>query len=229
MESAPVKELQLTKIAEVKGGVTSITNFVYDENERLSMVKKGSDMTLYTYSGNKIINIEVNEGSKTTSSEITYKDDIPSKGISKVYQSGVLQTTLQFNISSGLNETSQINFYNNGVQVRKLYLFYENGNIIEIQELNNRTVTNNNYTFGEKKNVLFNANTKWAFGVENIDRISTNEILKDVTETRNIKHQKTYNYTYNEEGLPLTAVITETDPPMAVETKTFVTYTYEKL
>ncbi|MGY4383770.1 hypothetical protein ACVWYN_000789 [Pedobacter sp. UYP24] len=229
MKSTIVKELQLTKITELRGGVTSITNFAYDENERLSIVKRGNDMTLYTYSGNKIINIEVNEGSKTTSTEIMYTDDIPKKGISKVYQSGVLQTTLQVNISSGLNETSQINFYDNTILVRKLYLFYDNGNITEIQELNNRTITNYDYIFGEKKNVLFNANTRWAFGVENIDRISTNEILKVVTETRNIKHQKTYDYTYNEEGLPVTAVITETDPPLAIETKTFVTYTYEKL
>ena len=98
-----------------------------------------------------------------------------------------------------------------------------------MQDLQNRTLTFHDFLYGERKNVLFNAHTRWALGFDLIDRVSTNEILKITSEGRNTKHMKTFDYTYNEEGLPVTAVVTETDPPLTVETKTFVTYTYEIL
>ncbi|MHA4893277.1 hypothetical protein ACXZ1K_00895 [Pedobacter sp. PWIIR3] len=229
VDSAEVKELQLTKISEVKGGVTTVTTFSYDEHKMLSTIKKGNDITVYTYSGSKIINIEVNEGTKTTSTAITYKDDLPSTGIVKIYQSGVLQTTLDVNISSGISDIGQINYYDKGTTSRRTYFDYDNGNIIGVQDLQNRSLTFHDFIYGERKNVLFNAHTRWALGFDHIDRVSTNEVLKIATQGRFVSHLKTFDYTYNEEGLPITAVVTETDPPLTIETKTFVTYTYERL
>lgn len=229
IEKEPLYESQLRSITEVKGNVSTVTTFMYDENKRLSAVKKGNDITLYTYSGNKIINIEVNEGSKTTSTSINYRDSIPYTGISKIYEVGVLQKTLDVNFSSSLSGTGQVNFYDNGATFRKVYYVYENGNITESQVLQNRTLTSYDYTYGERKNILFNANTRWALGLDNIDRVSTNEVIRVITEIGYKRYIKKYTYTYNEEGLPISALITETDPPLNIERKTSATYTYEKL
>lgn len=222
-------EKLLTKITETKGNVVTITSFSYDEKKRLSAITKGSDVTSYSYTDNQLTTIESTEGTKKTVTEISYVDNYPREGISKVYEAGTLIRTLKSHFSSSLSETSQITVTDNGAPYRKLYYQYDNSNIVEILDLQNRTLTIYDYRFGSKKNVLFNANSRWAFGFEKVDRVSTNEVLREIAEVNNKRHVKNYTYTYDADLFPLAAVITETDPPSLTETKTMVTYTYEVL
>ncbi|MEJ7557443.1 MAG: hypothetical protein WKF66_03975 [Pedobacter sp.] len=222
-------ERHLVQITEVKGTATTITTLGYDELRRLSTIKTGNLITTYSYTGDKLTNIEVNDGYVNTVLEITYKDNYPSKGVSKIYTDGVLKRTLNYDYISSLSQTGQINIYETGNNTRRLYYEYNNANIISTIEIANRVFVNYDFEYGERKNVFFNASIRWPLGIETVDRVSTNEILKIKTESGGVKHQKTFNYTYDTDGMPLSAIVIDTDPPSKVEYKTMISYTYKNL
>ena len=222
-------ERHLIQITEVKGMVTTITALSYDEKRRLSTMKTGNVLTTYSYTDDKLTAIDVNDGYYNTVSEITYRDNFPSKAISKIYTAGVLKRTLNLDYISSLSQTGQINVYEIGNNTRRLYYEYENANITSIIEISNRVFINYDFEYGVKKNVFFNASIRWPLGIETVDRVSTNEILKIKTESAGVKHQRSFSYVYDTDGMPLSAVVTDTDPPSKLEYKSTITYTYKDL
>jgi hypothetical protein len=220
-------ERYLTRITENKGTAITITTLTYDEKKRLSAIKTGDKLTTYSYTSDKLTNVDINDGEEKTSLEITYKDNYPLKGIAEVRVAGILKRTLNYDYLSSLSRMGQINVYENGSNTRRLYYDYDNGNIISTIEVANRVFTNYDYQYGEKKNVFFNASIRWSLGVESVDRVSTNEILTIKTESKGLRHQKSFSYVYDTDGMPLSAIVTDTDPPSKVEQKSTITYTYE--
>ncbi|MES2827237.1 MAG: hypothetical protein V4687_03750 [Bacteroidota bacterium] len=229
LEVTEFHEKLLTRITESRGNLVTVTSFSYDEKKRLSTIKKGDELTTYTYTGNQLTAILSVEGTRKTFTELSYEDDCPKKGVSTIFESGTLLRTLDYHLVTSLSGTEQINVTDKGVLTRRLYFQYDNSNITEILDLQNRTLTTYDFRYGSKKNILFNANIRWAMGIEKIDRMSTNEVLREISEVNSKKHIKSYVYTYDADLFPVTAIITETDPPSILETKTTVTYTYEVL
>jgi hypothetical protein len=223
------REPYLTQITEVKGNETVLTTFTYNEKKYLSSSKTGNELTTYTYTEDKLTGISIENGAVNTVSEITYKDNYPVKGVSKIYVSGELKRTLNYDYMSSLSQTGQINIYEIGVSTTRHYYEYDNANIISQVEISNRTFTNYDFEYGEKKNVFFNASIRWPLAIGKFDRVSTNEILTIKTERAGLKHQKSFNYTYNSDGMPMSAIVTDTDPPSRMEYKSTITYTYEYL
>jgi hypothetical protein len=219
----------LTQITEVKGMATTITTLTYDEKRRLSTIKTGNELTTYFYTSNKLTGIDVNDGYLNNSLEITYKENYPSKGVVKIYIAGVHKRTLNYNYVSSLSETAQINMYESGNNTKKLYYEYDNANVISVIEIANGVFTNYNYEYGERKNIFFNASIRWPLAIEKVDRVSTNEILTIKTESNRVKHQRSFSYIYDADGMPISAVVTDTDPPSKLESKSAITYTYKYL
>ena len=222
-------EQYLTRITEVKGLVTIVTSLTYNDKRQLATIKTGNELITYVYTGDKLTRIDMLDGAVLTSTEITYKDNYPSKGLSKIYADGVLTKTLNYDYMSNLFQTNQINVYEMGNNNRRLYYAFDNANIISVIEVVNRRFINYDYVYGERKNVLFNASIRWPLGIENVDRVSTNEVLSIKTETQGKVHLKSFSYVYDLNGMPQRANVTETDPPSRIETKSSITYTYEYL
>jgi len=222
-------EPHLTRIIEEKEGVTTITTLTYNDKRQLASVKTGNELTTYAYTGDKLTQIEILNGPARTSTEIIYKYNHPDKGLSKIYTNEVLTKTLNYEYLSNLFQTDQINVYDMGSNTRRLYYAFDNANIVSVIEVVNRRFINYDYTYGDRKNVFFNSSIRWPLAVENVDRVSTNEILSIKTETQGKIHQKNFSYVYNQDGMPSSAIITETDPPAKVETKSSMSYTYEYL
>ncbi|MBC7565894.1 MAG: hypothetical protein H7223_02915 [Pedobacter sp.] len=222
-------ERHLVKITEVNGMTTTITTLTYNEKRQLSTIKTGSELTTYFYTDDKLTSMDVNDGYLNTVSEITYKDNYPSKGVTKIYTAGVLKRTLNLDYISSLSQTGQINIFETGSNTRRHYYEYDNANIISEVEIANRAFINYDFEYGEKKNVFFNASIRWPLAIEKFDRVSTNEILTIKTESRGVKHQRSFSYVYDTDGMPLSAVVTDTDPPSKLEYKSAITYSYEYL
>lgn len=223
------REKHLIEIKEVKGNLTTITTFTYDEKRRLSTIKTANELTTYIYTDDKLTGIDFKDGSMHHVSEITYKYNYPFQGVTKIYQADVLKRTLDYNYLSSLSQTGQINILEVGRSTRRHYFEYDNANIISQVEISNRIFINYDYEYGERKNVFFNASIRWPLGMEKFDRVSTNEILKIKTESGGLKHQKSFSYEYDTDGMPLSAVVTDSDPPSKAEYKSTLTYTYEYL
>lgn len=223
------REKHLIEIKEVKGTLTTITTLTYDEKKRLSTIKSGKELTTYTYTDDKLTGIDFNDGYIHNVSEITYKSNYPFKAATNMYLADVLKRTIDYNYISSLSQTGQINILEIGKNTRRYYFEYENANIISQIEISNRVFVNYDYEYGERKNVFFNASIRWPLGMEMFDRVSTNEILTIKTEASGAKHQKSFKYVYDTDGMPLSAIVTDTDPPSKIEYKSTITYTYEYL
>jgi hypothetical protein len=223
------REKYLIQIEEIKDRVSTITTFTYDKNKRLSIIKTGKEITTYVYTDDKLTSIDVNDGYVHNFSEVTYKDNYPNKGVTMMYLGGVLKRTLNYDYISNLSHTGQINVFEGGTNTKRNYFEYENANIISQIELANRRFINYDYEYGEKKNVFFNASIPWVLPIEKYDRVSTNEILTIKTESSGVKHQRSFSYVYDTDGMPLSAIVTDTDPPSKLEYKSTINYTYEYL
>jgi hypothetical protein len=223
------REKHLIEIKELKGTVTTITSLTYDERKRLSTIKSGKQLTTYTYTDDKLTGIDVNDGFIHNVSEITYKYNYPFKAVTNMYLADVLKRTIDYNYISSLSQTGQINILEIGKNTRRHYFEYDNANIISQIEISNRVFINYDYEYGERKNAFFNASIRWPLGMETFDRVSTNEILTIKTEASGVKHQKSFKYVYDTDGMPLSAIVTDTDPPSKIEYKSTIIYTYEYL
>lgn len=223
------REKHLVEIREQNGTVTTITTLTYDEKKRLSTIKTGNELTTYSYTDDKLTGIDLINGSVHSVSEITYKYNYPYQAVTKVYQADVLRRTLDYNYLSSLSQTGQINILEIGRSTKRCYFEYDNANIISQVEISNRVFINYDYEYGERKNVFFNASIRWPLGIEKFDRVSTNEILVIKTESGGLKHTKSFQYVYDTDGMPLSAIVTDTDPPSRTEYKSTLTYTYEYL
>ena len=221
------RERYLTQITEQKGSITTTTTFSYDDKMRLSTARTGSELISYSYTEDKLTGVDIKDGFNNTISEITYKDNYPYRGISKVYVSGILTRTLNYEYMSSLSQTGQINVSEPNTSLRRLYYEYDNANIISLVEIANRVFTNYDFEYGEKKNVFFNSNIRWPLGIDRFDRVSTNEVLSIKTETKGVKHQKSFLYSYDNDGFPLSAIVTETEPPSRTEYKSTIQYSYD--
>ncbi|RZK79871.1 MAG: hypothetical protein EOO85_02470 [Pedobacter sp.] len=223
------REPYLSKIIETKGLISTITEFTYDEKKRLSTAKTGNELITYAYTEDKLTAVEIKNGNISTQVEITYKDNYPSKGISRTYTDGVLTKTLNYDYFSNLYQTGQINIFEPNILTRRLYYEYDNANIISIVGIANRVFTNYDFEYGERKNAFFHASIRWPLAIDNFDRVSTNEILVIKTESNGKIHNKSFNYLYDSDGMPVSAIVTDTDPPSKLEVKSTITYTYEYL
>ena len=223
------REKHLIEFREINGMTTTITTFSYDDKKRLSAIRKGKELTTYTYTGNQLTSIDVNDGDVHNYSEITYKNNYPATGTTSMYIADVLKRKLNYEYFSTLSRTEQINISETGSSTKRHYYEYENANIISQIAISNRVFTNYELEYGDKKNVFFNASIRWPLAMEKFDRVSTNEILRIKTETAVGIHQRSFSYIYDADGMPMSAIVTDTDPPSRMEYKSTITYTYDYL
>lgn len=223
------REKHLIEIREINGMTTTVTTLSYDEKKRLSTIKTGKELTTYTYTDNQLTSIDINDGYVHNYSEITYKNNYPAKGTTTMYLADVLKRTLTYEYVSSLSRTEQTNIFETGSSTKRHYYEYDNANIISQIDITNRVFSNYDLEYGDKKNVFFNASIRWPLAMERFDRVSTNEILKVKTEIGGVKHQRSFSYVYDADGMPLSAIVTDTDPPSKMEYKSTITYTYDYL
>ncbi|MFT3933518.1 MAG: hypothetical protein QM726_07890 [Chitinophagaceae bacterium] len=151
----------LTKMTKTEGSVTTVYNFVYDGNKRLTSFKSTDNKTgvIFTYDGNNLVKVEDNEDDFKNIYTYTYTNGKPVSGTFKSWQKTagepddlIEDDVLSYTITNEKVSTIHVQFLLAGNDATDFGLQYGNdGNLAKVS-------TNSGYTasfiYGNKKPVF---------------------------------------------------------------------------
>jgi YD repeat-containing protein len=211
----PAKKLKyLTQTTAVRGTTTFIAYSTYDDKKRLSTVKAGTSTTTYSYGGsdNNLVYIESVSSSPSfrETIEFTYASDgTLSSAHDVIYRNGALSSDIVYNYLVVNGRITEI--HHEGIYVDK-YTYDDRGNVINVYL--NKYNYNNVFSFDDKPSATTNGFPRYIIN-SSINFASPNNVVSN-------KGGNTYTYTYDTDGYPTGAIITD---PTGATTKTTYTYT----
>ncbi len=189
----------LTQIIAVQGGINYFTNYAYDDNKRLSTIKKGDITTTFYYNGNILTSYEIAAGSGAHISR-----DVNELN----YTGGQLQTISTKSYVDGnlVKEISTGYLYNGNKLTEKhvdgtvTYYYYDSDNNLIKTETPGLVV---NYTYDKMKNKFSNLNSALkniGFQINQTDFLSPNNVVTNNNSAAN--DTGTFTYNYDSDGYP---------------------------
>ncbi|HET8827904.1 MAG TPA: hypothetical protein VFM79_01120 [Pelobium sp.] len=217
-DDAPNPQL-LKKITEIDNGDTTTTNFSYDNNRRVSLIKSSDGTeTKLSYFGNNLTTVENKmDSDNKTKLEITYDGAKPKTAVYTIYEDNELIEKYKYSYT--LNSSNQIaeilvkDSTNTNV-ISKQVITYANSNISKIQSyLGTTLVSTQELTYGNKKSIFSNARASYVVDVFLADLYAVNEVVKLKYTLADVSREITNTYIYDENGFPTSANVSEKELP----------------
>lgn len=220
----------LKKVAEIENGDTTFTTLSYDNSKRLTLVKTEDSETKLTYTGNNLTTVENKIENDKNKLEITYEGAKPKSAVYTVYEGNVLKDTYKVTYTlNAANQVTEILMKDNANTnvVSKQVLTYTNNNITKVQSYVGTTLAVTlDMTYGSKKNPLANARIAYVVDAFLADSYSANEVVKQKSTIGNVEDEVTSTYTYDANGFPLTADVSEKTLPNGTPELSKLVFTY---
>lgn len=232
-DSNPIPDNQnlLTRITEMDANDTTLTTVSYDNNKRISTVKTsdGSESN-FTYNGNNLVTIENKaDAENKTILQVTYENEKPSTAVYAIYEDGELHNKYKVSYILTGNAVSQILMKDstNTTEVAKTVITYQNNNIAKVESYYDGHLSNTqNYTYGNKRSIFSSTSLKYVIDPFTLQLFSDNEVTKETSTFGDSSQETTHAYTYDENGFPLTAVVSEKELPAGETTTSTLKFEY---
>lgn len=206
----------LKKITKTQNGETTVYNFTYDANKRLTTYKStdGSEQLVFTYDGaGNISKVEETEDNFKNIYTYTYNNNVPVSGTFKSWQKHagepdelIEDDLLTYTLQNDQVTKIHLNMTQYGEEV-DFSLSYTNGNLSKVESTGGYSFTAT-FTYGNKK-APFPKLSKYVLDQAgfSIQFFAKNELLSaayDFPGTE-LDNTVTTQYTYDAAGFPLTS------------------------
>jgi len=205
----------LKKITKTQNGETTVYNFTYDANKRLTSYKSTDDreQLIFTYDGANIIKVEETEDNFKNIYTYAYNNNVPVSGTFKSWQkhAGEPDELIEDDILTYTLENDQVtnihlNMTQYGVEA-DFKLSYTNGNLSKVESTSGYAFSAA-FTYGNKK-APFPKLSKYVLDHAgfSIQFFAKNELLSAAYDFPGTELDKTLvtQYTYDAAGFPLTS------------------------
>ncbi|HEX7366344.1 MAG TPA: hypothetical protein VF273_04565 [Pelobium sp.] len=220
----------IKKIAEIEGGDTTYTNFSYDSNKKLVLVKTEDSELKLTYTGDNITTLENKDGEDKTKLEVTYEGGKPKSAVYTTYENNQLKETYKLSYTlDASNRVTEIIVKDNANAniVSKQVLTYTGANITKMQSyVGTNLLSTQELTYGTKKNPLAGIKINYVVDVFLADAVSANEVVKQKYTIGNTANETTNTYTYDGKGYPVKADVSEKTLPNGTPALSKLVFTY---
>ncbi len=210
----------LASTVQTTGSDSYTTNYSYNGNKIVSAVNVGGETTLYTYTGNAITGIEVQNSGGNTSYEFEFTYSNGRLSEAKRTQTGtgmVLRQT--FSYPNATSITGQTFLGNATSQTQLLYdqvyTIGQNEEVSTVANTANGTTTTYSYTYDAKNNPFKNV-VGWS------DLLLLQGVNHNILTSVSPNGSEEIVYQYNSEDYPSTSTRTSTG-----STPIVTTYTYQ--
>lgn len=212
----PVATKQLKKITRTENGITTVFNFIYDANKRLTSYKStnNNEYVLFSYDANgNLARVEEKNNDFRNIYTYTYINNVPSTATFKSWELTAGEpdalhedNILTYTVSNNQVSKIKLHLLRHDTEIN-LLLSYTNGNLTRVTTEGADTYTAS-FTFGNKKPV-FPKVTNWVLDHSgfSLQFSCNNEMLSMAYDFPGTEadHTETAAYTYDADGYVLTS------------------------
>lgn len=214
----PENKQLLTKVTETVADDNTVTMLTYDNDKRISTVKTNDgEETKFTYNGDNLVTVEnLADAENKTVLQITYAAGKPETGVYTIYADGVVDDKYKVTYTLTGDAVTQILMKDstNTTEISKSVITYQTNNISKVENyFGGALVNTQEYTYGNKKSMFHNSKIKYVVDPFALQLFSANEVTKQKFTLGNNTTETAHVYTYDDNGFPLTAEVSEKELP----------------